>query len=315
MKNLIYKLETLIQNILNKTQSNKSIFYYCIVAISVFGLLFFISSKNIFDKDNKDIRSTNLNEFQTNDTLKAKILSRKYSSLSKMVEFIIYVEDANQLNSDNLVIELREQQAPNLKIENRYQIVNKNYYVVFAKVPKNWKVLSLALGYKDDLYNPELDAIYIENDEESEEEKEREIEEKEREIEENNPPLKSVVRIYSDINDIKHESLMKEKRNIEYFSEIMNLEISFIKKEIENLNEKLEKYNSTTKETEQKIIDLKSDIKYKTESEKIATDTDISKLKNTITTINDLADKDIEMIKELEEKIVKLEQKRKDFTG
>ena len=61
-------------------------------------------------------------------------------------------------------------------------------------------------------------------------------------------------------------------------------------------------------------MDLKSDIKYKTESEKIATDTDISKLKNTITTLNDLADKDIEKIKESEEKIVKLEQKRKDFT-
>lgn len=305
MKNCIYKLKTLIQNILNKTQSNKSIFYYCIVAISVFGLLFFISSKNIFDKDNKDIRSTNLNEFQTNDTLKAKILSRKYSPLSKTVEFIIYVEDANQLNPDNLVIELREQQSPNLKIENRYQVVNKNYYIVFAKVPKNWKVLSLALGYKDDLYNPELDTIQIENEEKNEEEKERE---------ENNPPLKSIVRIYSDANDIKHDSLMKEKRNVEYFSEIMDLEISFIKEEIENLNEKLEKYNSKRKETEQKIMDLRSDIKYKTESEKIATDTDISKLQNTITTLNDLADKDIEKIKESEDKIVKLEQKRKDFT-
>lgn len=303
MKNCIYKLKTLIQNILNKTQSNKSIFYYCIVAISVFGLLFFISSKNIFDKDNKDIRSTNLNEFQTNDTLKAKILSRKYSSLSKTVEFIIYIEDANQLNPDNLVIELREQQSPNLKIENRYQVVNKNYYVVLAKVPKNWKVLSLALGYKDDLYNPELEAIQIDNEEENEEERE-----------ENNPPLKSVVRIYSDINDIKHDSLMKEKRNIEYFSQIMDLEISFIKEEIENLNEKLEKYNSKRKETEQKIMDLRSDIKYKTESEKISTDTDISKLKNTITTLNDLADKDIEKIKESEDKIVKLEQKRRDFT-
>lgn len=305
MKNCIYKLKTLIQNILNKTQSNKSIFYYCIVAISVFGLLFFISSKNIFDKDNKDIRSTNLNEFQTNDTLKAKILSRKYSPLSKTVEFIIYVEDANQLNPDNLVIELREQQSPNLKIENRYQVVNKNYYIVFAKVPKNWKVLSLALGYKDDLYNPELDTIQIENEEKNEEEKERE---------ENNPPLKSIVRIYSDANDIKHDSLMKEKRNIEYFSEIMDLEISFIKEEMENLNEKLEKYNSKRKETEQKIMDLRSDIKYKTESEKIATDTDISKLQNTITTLNDLADKDIEKIKESEDKIVKLEQKRRDFT-
>lgn len=305
MKNFKYKFETLRQNILDKTQSNKSIFYYCIVAISVFGLLFFISSKTIFDKDHKDIRSTNLNEFQTNDTLKAKILSRKYSPLSKTVEFIIYVEDANQLNPDNLVIELREQQSPNLKIENRYQVVNKNYYIVFAKVPKNWKVLSLALGYKDDLYNPELDTIQIENEEKNEEEKERE---------ENNPPLKSIVRIYSDANDIKHDSLMKERRNIEYFSEIMDLEISFIKEEIENLNEKLKKYNSKRKETEQKIMDLRSDIKYKTESEKIATDTDISKLQNTITTLNDLADKDIEKIKESEDKIVKLEQKRKDFT-
>ena len=305
MKNFIYKLKTLIQNILNKTQSNKSIFYYCIVAISVFGLLFFISSKNIFDKDNKDIRSTNLNEFQTNDTLKAKILSRKYSPLSKTVEFIIYVEDANQLNPDNLVIELREQQSPNLKIENRYQVVNKNYYIVFAKVPKNWKVLSLALGYKDDLYNPDLDAIQLEDEEENEEEKERE---------ENNPPLKSVVRIYSDSNDIKHDSLMKEKRNIEYFSQIMDLEIGFVKEEIKNINEKLEKYNSKRKETEQKIMDLRSDIKYKTESEKIATDTDISKLKNTITTLNDLADKDVEKIKESEDKIVKLEQKKRDFT-
>lgn len=302
MKNFIYKFETLIQKILNKTQSNKSIFYYCIVAISVFGLLFFISSKNIFDKDNKEIRSTNLNEFQTNNTLKSKIISRKYSSLSNMIEFIVYVEDTDQLSNDNLVFELREQQSPNLKLENRYQIVDKNYYVILAKAPKDWKVLSLSIGYNSELYNQDLDSITL-SDEDDNEEKE-----------ESNTPLKYVIRIYSDINDIKHESLIKEKTNINYFSEIMDLEINFIKEEIENSKEKIEKYESKINETQEKIKDLKYDKKYKTESEKISTDTSISKLENSITTIEDLIDSDLEIIKESEDKILKLDQKRKDFT-
>lgn len=294
-----------IDKIINEIQSNSSIFYYCITAILVFGLLFFISSKSIFDKSGEDIRSTNLNEFQTNNTLKAKLISRQYNPISKMAEFIIYAEDTQNFDSKELVFELREQQSPNLRIENRYQKIDDNYYVVLAKVPKKWKVLSLSIGYKSSLDNTGLDSINLDNIDD--------IDNPNNNNQSSNIPLKSVVRIYSDTNDITHNSFLKEKKSINYFSEIMDLEIEFVKKEIEKLNSNIELDNSKIKDAEDKIIDLKNQKKYQTESEQNTTDTNITKLKSMIATSKSTVGKKVDTVVELQEKISKLKQKRNDF--
>lgn len=302
---MLQKLKDLIEKIINLIletfKTNKSLFYYAIPIIFILGLLFFINSKTIFKDNSIEVRSTPLNQFQTSETLQAKILSRKFNPLTKTVEFIIYTDDSNNIDKKDLKFELREQDNPRKVIPTRYQKIDSNYYVVLAKVSKHWDVLSLSFGYEnsenltpnEDIENIDIDNLDISNDDKK--------------------PLVSVIRIYSDINDIKKSSFLTEKKKNKYISEIMDLEIEFINKDIDKLNNQVEEDNSKIKDAESKILELKNDMKYQTESEKNTTNANINKLKSLIDTTKNLGDKRVDSVKELKEKIKKLEQKKSDF--
>lgn len=292
----------IINNILEHIKNTKSIFYYVVPIVSVLGLVFFVNSKTIFSS-NEDIkiRSTPLNEVQTTDSLNAKILSRKYNPITKTVEFIIYTEDSNNIDKKDLKFELREQENPNLVIPTRYQRIDSNYYVVLSKVRKNWGVLSLSLGYEsEDSYsaNSSLEDIDIENLDKPSKSKDS---------------LVSIIRIYSDINNIQKASFLTEKKKNKYISEIMDLEIGFINQTIEKLNKQIDEDNENIKGAESKISELRNDKKYQTDSEKITTETNIEKLKNLISSTKSIGDERVAKVKELKEKISKLEKKKSDF--
>lgn len=292
----------IINNILEHIKNTKSIFYYVVPIVSVLGLVFFVNSKTIFSS-NEDIkiRSTPLNEVQTTDSLNAKILSRKYNPITKTVEFIIYTEDSNNIDKKDLKFELREQENPNMVIPTRYQRIDSNYYVVLSKVKKNWGVLSLSLGYEsEDSYsaNSSLEDIDIEDLDKPSKSKDS---------------LVSIIRIYSDINNIQKASFLTEKKKNKYISEIMDLEIGFINQTIEKLNKQIDEDNENIKGAESKISELRNDKKYQTDSEKITTETNIEKLKNLISSTKSIGDERVAKVKELKEKISKLEKKKSDF--
>lgn len=294
-------IEKIVSLVVETFKTNKSIFYYIIPIISILGLLFFVNSKAIFNDNEIEVRSTPLNKFQTSDSLQAKILSRKYNPLTKTVEFILYTEDSNNISKKDLKFELREQENPKKIIPTRYQKIDSNYYVVLAKVSRHWNVLSLSFGYENDdsfSSNEDLNDIDIDNLDSSNSDKNS---------------LISVIRIYSDVNDIKKSSFLSEKKKNKYVTEIMDLEIDFINKDIDKLNDEIEKDNSKIKDAESKILELKNDVKYQTESEKNTTNSNINKLKTLISSTKDLGDKRVDKVKELKEKINKLEQKKRDF--
>ena len=137
---MLEKLELYIDNLRQYFKENTSALYYFISGFAVLGMMFFIFSNTLYSNNNKEIRSTTINEIQKNNTLNAKIISRKYNPLTKMVEFIIHADDIGNIDNKELKFELREQQNPSQIIETRYQNIDNNYYVIFAKVPKNWKV-------------------------------------------------------------------------------------------------------------------------------------------------------------------------------
>lgn len=184
-----------------------------------------------------------------------------------------------------------------MKIETRYQKVDNNYYVIFAKVPNKWNVLSLSMGYEYTLNSTTLGEIDADNID----------------SQNDNQQLKSIIRVYSDVNDIETDNFLKEKKNIAYFNEIVNLEMRFINEDIEKLNTKIKNDTSTIKDAEDKIKDLKDNKKYQTESEQNATDLNINKLNNVISTNKNMIEKDTKAIKELNDKIDKLQQKKSDF--
>ena len=223
-------------------------------------MMFFIFSNTLYSNNNKEIRSTTINEIQKNNTLNAKIISRKYNPLTKMVEFIIHADDIGNIDNKELKFELREQQ--------------NNYYVIFAKVPKNWKVLSLSMGYQNDILNA-IDDEDLEN----------------KKDENNNKStykssLLSVVRIYSDREDIKEDSFLKEKTSAKYFEEIIDIEVSFLSENIKEFNSTLDKEYKKISDAKSKISELESDKKYQTESEQNQTDSNINKLNSLINSSN-----------------------------
>ena len=290
-----------MENLKQYFKENTSTFYYFLSAFAVLGMMFFVFSNTLYSNNNTQIRSTIINEMQKNNTLNSKIISRKYNPLTKIVEFIIYTDDVGNIDNKQLQFELREQQNPSKIIETRYQHIDSNYYVIFAKVPKNWEVLSLSIGYQNDT----LDTIEEAKKDDKKSENNTKLSYK--------STLLSVVRIYSDRDDIKEDSLLKEKKSDKYFEEIIDIEIDFLSENIKEFSSILDGEYKTISDAKSKINELESDKKYQTESEQNQTDINISKLNSLINSSNSTIENTTKSIKELEEKIKKLEEKRKDF--
>ena len=298
---MIEKLDLYMENLKQYFKENTSTFYYFLSAFAVLGMMFFVFSNKLYSNNNTQIRSTTINEMQKTNTLNSKIISRKYNPLSKTVEFIIYTDDVGNIDNKQLQFELREQQNPSKIIETRYQHIDSNYYVIFAKVPKNWEVLSLSIGYQNDT----LDTIEEAKKDDKKSENNTKFSYK--------STLLSVVRIYSDRDDIKEDSLLKEKKSDKYFEEIIDIEIDFLSENIKEFSSILDGEYKTISDAKSKINELESDKKYQTESEQNQTDINISKLNSLINSSNSTIENTTKSIKELEEIIKKLEEKRKDF--
>ena len=298
---MIEKLDLYMENLKQYFKENTSTFYYFLSAFAVLGMMFFVFSNKLYSNNNTQIRSTTINEMQKTNTLNSKIISRKYNPLSKTVEFIIYTDDVGNIDNKQLQFELREQQNPSKIIETRYQHIDSNYYVIFAKVPKNWEVLSLSIGYQNDT----LDTIEEAKKDDKKSENNTKFSYK--------STLLSVVRIYSDRDDIKEDSLLKEKKSDKYFEEIIDIEIDFLSENIKEFSSILDGEYKTISDAKSKINELESDKKYQTESEQNQTDINISKLNSLINSSNSTIENTTKSIKELEEKVKKLEEKRKDF--
>ena len=298
---MIEKLDLYMENLKQYFKENTSTFYYFLSAFAVLGMMFFVFLYFLYSNNNTQIRSTTINEMQKTNTLNSKIISRKYNPLSKTVEFIIYTDDVGNIDNKQLQFELREQQNPSKIIETRYQHIDSNYYVIFAKVPKNWEVLSLSIGYQNDT----LDTIEEAKKDDKKSENNTKFSYK--------STLLSVVRIYSDRDDIKEDSLLKEKKSDKYFEEIIDIEIDFLSENIKEFSSILDGEYKTISDAKSKINELESDKKYQTESEQNQTDINISKLNSLINSSNSTIENTTKSIKELEEKIKKLEEKRKDF--
>lgn len=290
-----------MENLKQYFKENTSTFYYFLSAFAVLGMMFFVFSNKLYSNNNTQIRSTTINEMQKTNTLNSKIISRKYNPLSKTVEFIIYTDDVGNIDNKQLQFELREQQNPSKIIETRYQHIDSNYYVIFAKVPKNWEVLSLSIGYQNDT----LDTIEEAKKDDKKSENNTKFSYK--------STLLSVVRIYSDRDDIKEDSLLKEKKSDKYFEEIIDIEIDFLSENIKEFSSILDGEYKTISDAKSKINELESDKKYQTESEQNQTDINISKLNSLINSSNSTIENTTKSIKELEEKIEKLREKKEDF--
>lgn len=271
------KIQLKVDKIKSKIENNRTLPYYILTSICVIGVIFFLSSNLIFNKELSSI-STELNKEISFDSVGFELKDRKYNPDNGLVQFTLKVKNPNINNKIDLSIELREKTKPTEIVPSTVVQVTNSDYIVYANVNYKWKAISLTIKTKEDIEN-----------------------------------VSTGLKLYSDIKDITIDDKLVEKNRNEYTIEIIGNEIKDIKSEIERLNKIIEDKNSNNNSLLESMNNIESEMKYQTESEIEVSKSTIQSQKSNIESSKNEIENINKNIAELEEKIIKLEEKKKDF--
>lgn len=283
-ENMIDKVKYFIKKIEIKIKNNKSFPYMFIVFFTILGYMFFFNSNSIIRSESKVELTTPLNETMELGNTKIKMLSRKYCKSSNMVEFYISAKSIDAIHTIKLNFEIREQQNVSKIIKPEIRRLDENNYIVRAKIPKNWTVLSLTVSefLQDDLL--------LDN--------------------EQNTSQVSTIKFYVESEDIEKVHSLKEKKASEYLIEGIDLEIKNIKNSISEKEKNINATGIKIEELKETIVKLEEDKVYQTDIEKKDTDATINAINSKIESLQSDIQKLHEQIRELNERIKKSEDKK-----
>lgn len=287
LENIIDKVQYFIKKIEIKIKNNKSFPYMFILFFTIIGYMFFFNSNSIIKSEAKVELTTPLNETMELGNTKIKMLSRKYCKNSNMVEFYIYAKSIDAINTIKLNFEIKEQQNVSKIIKPEVRRLDENNYIVRAKIPKNWTVLSLTVSefLQDD--------VLLDNEKNQQ-----------------NISQTSIVKFYVENEDVEKVHSLKEKKASEYLVEGIDLEIKNIKDSITEKEKEINAKGIKIEELKETIVKLEEDKVYQTDIEKKDTDTTINAINSKIETLQSDIQKLHEQIKELNERIKKSEDKK-----
>lgn len=270
------KIQEKFDSIKNKIEQNKIVPYYFLTSIFIIGVLFFLSSNLIFNKE-LNLITTGINEEKNLNNITFYMKDRKYNPNNGLVQFTIKLKE-NSLNSNlDLDFSIREKNKPTEIIPCEVVQITYSDYIITTVVNGKWEALSLTVKEKDEV----ADEKYV--------------------------------KFYSDIRDIEVEEDLEKKNRNEYTIEVINNEIDDIKLGIEEINQTIFDKKSELEDLNSKINSLEDEKKYQTENEIESTESLISAIKTTIVNLENEIRKNESNIKELEEKINKLEEKKKKY--
>ncbi|CEK36533.1 hypothetical protein UMC2_34031 [[Clostridium] sordellii] len=287
LENIIDKVQYFMKKIEIKIKNNKSFPYMFILFFTIIGYMFFFNSNSIIKSEAKVELTTPLNETMELGNTKIKMLSRKYCKNSNMVEFYIYAKSIDAINTIKLNFEIKEQQNVSKIIKPEVRRLDENNYIVRAKIPKNWTVLSLTVSefLQDD--------VLLDNEKNQQ-----------------NISQTSIVKFYVENEDVEKVHSLKEKKASEYLVEGIDLEIKNIKDSITEKEKEINTKGIKIEELKETIVKLEEDKVYQTDIEKKDTDTTINAINSKIETLQSDIQKLHEQIKELNERIKKSEDKK-----
>lgn len=260
--------------------SNQSFFYFGATAIIILGMIFFLTSNMIFNRDFL-VESTVLNEENTIGNISIKVLDREYNTSTGVFEMLLNVNNKNLLNENPIQISIREKTHLREKIESKLIKISDEEYVVYSRLPSDWSAVSVSVGLTE----------------------EKNLAEDEREI----------LRLYADRKDTKENNELKAENESGY-------KIKFINLEIDSINENIKDINMQIEDKKKLILSLLSDNdkkkeeeKYQTEEEIKNTESDISKNNSTIDSTKTEIEELLKSLEEEQNRIKKLEEKKKDL--
>ncbi|MBQ8997254.1 MAG: hypothetical protein IJ086_01015 [Clostridium sp.] len=266
-----------IDNINKKLDKNRTIGYYFLASICIIGVLFFLSSNILFNKE-MSLMSTEINKETPLNSVLVILKDRQYNTENGLVQFTVKIKNQSLNEKVNLDFEVREKTNPTEIIPSKVTKVTNSDYIITTNVAKKWEALSLTVIDK----NTEGGS-------------------------------KGSVKLYSDVRDININTGLKEKEINEYTVEVIENEIKDIQKEIGEINTIISDKSSKINLFKENITTLENDKEYQTESEIEATENTIKSNQSSIIQLESEIKIQSEKCKEYEEKIKKLEEKMKNY--
>ncbi|MPQ44294.1 hypothetical protein [Clostridium tarantellae] len=253
--------------------------YYIFCGIFVIGIIFFLTSNMIFNKE-FSLMSTELNKKMYINSNGIELTNRQFNPNNGLIQLNFKVENTDLINENNFKVEIREKSNPLEVINSNLVKISNTDYIVYTYLPKKWSAVSLTV----------IDETI-------------------------NSSSGNMVKFYSDIRDIHINNKLSEKSKENYMIEIIEQDIKEIKTKVEIIEENIKEKNLFIQNLKDKINNIEKDKKYQTETEVASTEGSITSLNTSIETIK----KEIEKLNinkdELKRKVEKLEEKKFDLTN
>lgn len=274
----IEKFQEKLKEIKYKVEKHGSMSSYIICGFIALGLVFFLSSNILFNKEIQLI-STPLNKKIELNGMQLSLTSREFNPENNLIQFNVKIKNFIPTDEKSLSVELREKSNPKKLIETKLVKVSNEDYIVYSKLPKNWSAVSLT---------------FIENGV-------------------NIDSSKNKIKFYSDSRNITVDNTLKEKNKEGLTVELVENDIQKIKEEIKNKDNEIANKNKDIENLNSQISTLEKEKEYQTETEITETDSKINSFKTEIenknkeiTTLNNTKN-------ELNKKIEKLNKKKSDL--
>lgn len=264
-----------MKNIRKKYNVTRSSKYNLMFVIIVLGYLFFLSSNGIFNSEG-DVMNTPFNKETIMTNIKVTMKSARYSNENRKLEVNFKIDKGNlTYDMEKLIIESKERNTPNEKVNSKIINLNEKDYVVVVDLPEEWTTVLLT---------------FKENGENSQ-----------------------GIKFYVDKRESEEDSALKEKTRREYLRQSVDKEIIEVKEKITGSDDNIVIENQKNEKLISEIKRLQEEKKYLTESELIAMNQKIDQLKNEKLEVEKEVNRIKQEKEELTKKIEKLNIKREDY--
>ncbi|MDQ0149630.1 hypothetical protein ACFO6R_16025 [Eubacterium multiforme] len=266
-----------IEKFKNKRFKSQSAKYYLITVVMIFGLGFFLSSNYLLNKNFINVKSTELNQKMTLESVTIDLVSRKYNKDTGLFQAILYVSN-DELNSDDSInVKVKVDTDPQKIIQSKLIKVSDNYYILTTNLKKNWNTVALVVS------------------------------------ESNSNNENKNISIYNNKSDVVEDSKLKEENLNGYNVEITDLEIKDINNKIKYINGQIDTKKKLIMNLLSDNDKQKSDEKYQTEDEIKNTEGKITQNNNTIDNTKIDIENLLKSLEEQQKRIEKLQQKKSDL--
>lgn len=256
--------------------------YKLMVAILSLVFLFFLSSRIIFNTPMKDEDTPIRKPIEVADNFSLEIASKEFYKNKNVLEIDVIVNEKGNGVPIDLGFKAAEKTDTKAKYKQEIFKITDEYYVIFVHgLPDKWRSVSLQFFDKNVKENGVKNVL-----------------------------SSSAKKVYVAKTSTESFEVFSQQKADFYEAKYIDILIKDAEKLIKDEEENIEKSNDDQKKMHERIESIKSDLEYKTESQKEEANQEITQLQSKINTFKNNNLKSAEVIKEQQEIIKKLTEKK-----